>query len=219
MTGYRLGNSIPVITVVLLGGMVAPALLKIGGLLLMLGGLGELGGPPDSGLADTGLLIVGFGAIGSLLLYLPTVVLFCVWAHRANGNARALGAGDMRFTPGWTVGWFFVPFAHLWMPFKAIGEAWRASDPVFDTRGDPTSWMDARLGLLVPMWWACWVFSFLVGNAGSRLMLAGHDAVGAWVSVPGAVLKAMAASLAIAVVLGLHRRQRRKATLLRGEAA
>ena len=46
-----------------------------------------------------------------LVVALVVVVLFCCWIYRANCNARALGAQGMSFTPGWSVGWFFIPIA------------------------------------------------------------------------------------------------------------
>ena len=31
------------------------------------------------------------------------------------------------FTPGWSVGWFFVPIMNPWKPFQAMREIWQAS--------------------------------------------------------------------------------------------
>src|SRR5262245_15752446 len=55
---------------------------------------------------------------------LVAVVLFCVWIYRASRNAGALGAVGMKYGPGWSVGWFFVPFASLFMPFLVLRELW-----------------------------------------------------------------------------------------------
>ena len=41
-------------------------------------------------------------------IWLIAGILVLVWIHRANHNARQLGAADMRFTPGWAVGWYFA---------------------------------------------------------------------------------------------------------------
>ena len=73
MTRYRAAAAIPVITAALLGCMIVPSLIKLGGLMLMLIGLGEAGSTPDSDLADAGQLLVGLGALGSLLLFVPTI--------------------------------------------------------------------------------------------------------------------------------------------------
>ena len=33
----------------------------------------------------------------------------------------------MEFSPGWSVGWFFVPVAGLFMPYRVLKELWKAS--------------------------------------------------------------------------------------------
>src|ERR1700754_3506800 len=65
-------------------------------------------------------------AIVRFPLLVTTIIVFAVWIHRANRNARALGAVGMRFSPGWAVGWFFVPIANLWKPYQAMKEIWQA---------------------------------------------------------------------------------------------
>jgi hypothetical protein len=58
---------------------------------------------------------------------LLALVLFLVWLARANGNLRALSGEQMEFTPGWAVGWFFVPFANFVMPYRVVKEIWQVS--------------------------------------------------------------------------------------------
>jgi hypothetical protein len=67
---------------------------------------------------------IGFTQVA---LFIVTGIVFLTWIHRANRNARALGAEGMRFTPGWSVGWYFVPIMSLWKPFQAMREIWQAS--------------------------------------------------------------------------------------------
>src|SRR5262245_61248809 len=69
------------------------------------------------------------GLIGlvQFIVVVTSAVLFLRWIHRANWNARALGAQGMEFSPGWSIGWYFVPFANLWKPYQAMREIWRAS--------------------------------------------------------------------------------------------
>ena len=61
------------------------------------------------------------------VLHMLTVVIFCIWIVRANKNVRALGANGLRFTPGWAVGFFFIPIVSLWKPYQAMKDLWRAS--------------------------------------------------------------------------------------------
>src|SRR5690349_2245412 len=46
-------------------------------------------------------------------------VLFCFFMPRANRNARAFGS-LLTISPGWTVGWWFIPVACWWMPYQAM---------------------------------------------------------------------------------------------------
>src|SRR5260221_8716711 len=69
---------------------------------------------------DANDLREGIIALFNLVLFLFTVVIFGKWIVRANRNVRALGATDLLMTPGWVVGFFFIPIANLWKPYQAM---------------------------------------------------------------------------------------------------
>ena len=76
--------------------------------------------------------LVFLGAIGvlgvvTLIAFITAVVLYMVWQYRASRNLAALGTRHQRYTPGWGVGWWFVPFAFLVMPFRVLRELHDAS--------------------------------------------------------------------------------------------
>jgi hypothetical protein len=89
---------------------------------------------------------------------LATAVAFFVWLHRTAANVRALGATGLTFTPGWSIAWFFVPIANLFMPLRVMRELWRASH-------DPAHWAALAAAPIVGWWW----FAFLVDEAAERL--------------------------------------------------
>ena len=101
---------------------------------------------------DTGLRAILWVFTG-LPVPLITAILVLTWIHRANHNARRLGAIDMHFTPGWAIGWYFVPIAWFWKPYQAMTEIWRASRNPSDWRGEPVS-------PLLPWWWVLWIVPF-----------------------------------------------------------
>ena len=109
--------------------------------------------------------------IVQLVLYALTVVVFGCWIVRANRNVRASGAKGLRFTPGWAVGYFFVPILNLWKPYQAMMDLWRASH-------DPASWPTAPTSAILPTWWALWVLSNTLGHASFRAMLAAEGLKG-----------------------------------------
>lgn len=88
-------------------------------------------------------LNVGTVAIFVVIVY---VVCWMMWVHRTYRNLPALGAGGLRFTPGWAVGCYFIPILNLWWPFRVMRETWIGSDPHASPR-------TAALTLI-----ACWWF-------------------------------------------------------------
>ncbi len=112
-------------------------------------------------LANTGEPAPARDAFGSLLVLLvgPTAIvtvaaaiLVLAWIHRANHNARALGAEGMQFTPGWAVGWYFIPLASLWKPYQAMKEICRASVR-------PSRWWKEETPALLTLWWGLWLLT------------------------------------------------------------
>ena len=156
------------------------------------------------------------------LVSLVSGVSWLIWQHRAQANVWVVG-GDPAPTikPGWAVGWWFVPFANLFMPFKAVRELSQHSAAM---RGERPEASSVTLGT----WWTLWLATLLVGVAGvlslsglvsSRMalgVLAGveevvvsMDEMRTAVQVLGLsfVLRAGAAMLAIVVVGDIERDQ------------
>lgn len=93
------------------------------------------------------------GAIGLLQLgvYVVTAVVFCVWIVRSQKNVWAFGY-PQEITPGWAVGWFFIPIANLWKPYQAMKALWLSSVP------------NRSHAPLLPIWWTFWVLSAFIGR-------------------------------------------------------
>jgi hypothetical protein len=111
----------------ILGGLLwANLAFEILGVILSASGVIDPGSPTATSIGPREIFqgLLGLLAGG---VYIATVVIWMVWIHRANSNCRALGAQGMRFTPGWAVGYHFIPFVNLVMPYNAMAEIWRAS--------------------------------------------------------------------------------------------
>lgn len=149
-------------------------------------------------------------AVALLATLLVVVVVFSCWIVRANRNARALGAVGMTFTPGWSVGWFFVPIASLWKPFQAMREIWKAS-------ADPINWSAAPTDPLLGWWWAGFVASSLLGQVSFRMSMAAKtlDSLKSYtaVSILDDLVDVVATGLALALVERLCRIQRARVGL------
>jgi hypothetical protein len=101
-------------------------------------------------------------------LYLFTMVIFGCWIVRANKNVNALGAINLPITPGWAVGYFFIPILNLFRPYQAMKNLWQASH-------NPVSWSTTKAGSILPAWWALWIFCNILGHLSARTMMAAHD--------------------------------------------
>ncbi len=107
-------------------------------------------------------------AVLYMIVFVISGVLILKWIHRANYNARQLGATAMKFTPGWSVGWFFVPIFSLWKPYQAMAEIWRASD----SPDDPSQ---AGQNSILAWWWGAWLANGFISQAAMRLTLSAEE--------------------------------------------
>lgn len=93
------------------------------------------------------------------LLYLTSLiaaaVLYLRWIHRAVANLEWVRSGSptdpLRFSPGWAVGWYFVPIMNLFRPFQVMGELYRESNAAH------------RTSPLIAVWWALWLIAVVTG--------------------------------------------------------
>lgn len=93
-------------------------------------------GDPIQGIV--GLLQSGLGIV--------TGITFLKWIYRAYKNIQGFGAEGLRFSPGWAVGYYFIPILSLIRPVQVMSEIWRASD-------DPRHWPQRPGSWLIVAWW------------------------------------------------------------------
>lgn len=173
-------------------------------------------GVRDQGLIDLSVLLRGLSALGQMALFIFTPICFCMLIYRCARNARALGFTGFSHSPGWTVGWFFIPFAHLWMPYKAISEIWRSSR-VRAGEVHLNEWWEQPIGFVFKAWWATWIFGTIGNNIASRLSHSSDafETAGMWLIPFAAVLQVASGILCMAVVMKLISRQDQQARGLR----
>ncbi len=160
------------------------------------------------------LAMTGFGALAGII-GLVTIVLFVIWCYRANANARALGATGMTYTPGWSVGWWFIPFANLIVPYFVVKEFYKAGK-------NPSNWQTKECDMIVHVWFGSWLGSILIGwvvgcyvafqafpfSDGSQIM-----APSAYINIPSVMLQVAAGIAAILMIGRLSAYQRASAAV------
>jgi hypothetical protein len=165
---------------------------------------------------DSTFAVQALGGLFQLVALLVTGILFIIWLYRATQNLTALGAGKLRYGPGWAIGAWFIPIFSLWGPKQVINDAWRASDP------DLPAWHgDAWRGKPVPWWWMLWWLAFLISGflVIPSIGITERSSLGEVQAAEGSVfaadlLSVMAGILAIFVVRTLSQRQMDRASRL-----
>ncbi|MDX1920795.1 MAG: DUF4328 domain-containing protein [Candidatus Caenarcaniphilales bacterium] len=111
-------------------------------------------------------LIVGLTALFQLILSVVTLIFGARFLYFAHKNIREnLKADKLKFTPGWVIGWYFIPVANLWKPFQAMKELWRAS------KNQKDWWTSEFTSALLPWWWTLWIIGTAADRASFRLSL------------------------------------------------
>lgn len=152
-------------------------------------------------------ILVRLSLLGVGLL---TAILFLIWIYRAYKNLVALGPSDLKYSPGWAIGGFFVPFLNLVRPYQVVMEIWRSSAP--EVRGSfGAAWKHEGSSLFIGLWWGAWLISRTLDSMGAFMVFGAR--IGDQLSVATRfrlvtdVTSIVSAALAIMVVLKINTRQ------------
>ena len=107
------------------------------------------------------LLAYGLSSLLYVAVFVVSVVAVSRFTFRAMKTLHRLGEPRAEMTPGWAVGWYFVPFANLFKPLEGMRQIVEGS---YVQAGKPLS--DApSLGL----WWGTWIVGNLLSNVAWRI--------------------------------------------------
>lgn len=81
--------------------------------------------------AELNQAVGAFELVSKVNLVLPSLVLvaYLVWLYASHSRLKAMRVANLRFTPGWAIGYQFVPFWNLIRPYQIMREIWHGSDP------------------------------------------------------------------------------------------
>lgn len=109
------------------------------------------------------------GSLGMIVaaggLYLPTVsvvtmaicvILYSLFVYRGMRNLYLSDARAVDTSPGWAVGWSFIPFANLRMIHNVMKQIWVGSHDPVTGKYDPP--------ITLNLWWGCWIGSGVIGR-------------------------------------------------------
>lgn len=125
-------ESLSTISLVVISGFVLQIIISI---FSMFTGAGMVVSPSFAVHMDDGsamsvwILMVGLLGLITIPIGVATVIVFLIWLYRSHKNLYALRPTALNFSPGWAVGWWFVPFLAFYKPFQVVREVWWESDP------------------------------------------------------------------------------------------
>ena len=152
-------------------------------------------------------LVIRFLLSGVVLL---TAVFFLIWIYRAHKNLKVFGATELKYSPGWAVASFFVPFLNIFRPYQVIAEIWKASAKGA-RRGVGANWKFEHIPAYFGLWWGLWLLSGLLDFFSAFMILGGglanQQLVASRYRLVYDVVSITCAVLAIVVVLRITARQ------------
>jgi hypothetical protein len=108
------------------------------------------------------------------LVLLPTAIVFLIWIHGAYKNLTFFRVTGLEYSPGWAVGYFFIPIVNFFRPYQVAQEIWRASDPE-SPLDDRRAWRHSQGSGVITAWWFTWILGGIVGYISGRAALSGVD--------------------------------------------
>jgi hypothetical protein len=127
----------------------------------------EQGGSSEAALNEAQTMLKGITSVTylganlkdiSALIGMAAIVALMTWIIRVHSNLGALGAKNLKYETVWAIAWWFIPFAHLFMPYKVILEIWQGSDP--SATGED---LEKSSPSLVGWWWVVTAAAALIG--------------------------------------------------------
>jgi hypothetical protein len=147
-------------------------------------------------------------AVIQVAVLLATVVMWCLWQYRAYANLKLVGTRDTEYTPGWSVGYWFIPIMNLFRPYQITAELHRRSELV--NQRDPLGGLSRPT--IVGVWWLFWIVAGFFSRM-SASMSRGSTTVDDFIratdyQIVDDVLGIVTATLAFIIVRNIDRFQR-----------
>lgn len=157
--------------------------------------------------------LAALAALFGALLYFLTAIPFLMFLYRANKNLHLFGVPGLTFSPGWTVGYFFIPFLNLVRVPQVVKEIWQGSSAI-GGNGSLESWR----AIPAPSQIVGWFVTLLLGNfIGMRAVPTTNAPLSpeqlstfATFSALSDALLIVSAALAIFIIKGINEMQSRR---------
>ena len=140
--------------------------------------------------------LAGLVAVAQIGVTLLLGVVFLFWTHRVCKNAHCLSLSPLKITPGWAVGWYFIPFANLWMPYTALNEAYVTSRNVDYSRPR------IETAPLIFLWWIVHLIFVVISQISFQVSrsLTRHSGIDEWLTAKWLTIVAEGVSIPLNIL-------------------
>ncbi len=115
-------------------------------------------------LSDKNDLRVGIISLFYSIILFLSFITIGRWLYVSAKKNYLSEVKNLKIKPGWAVGWYFIPFANLIMPYRSMRETFKASFKRDD-------WENITIPYDIPIWWITWLITNVLFNVSSRIQL------------------------------------------------
>jgi hypothetical protein len=99
--------------------------------------------------------------IAYTIVLLVKNIQYYILIYRIKRNTIILGTKGVTYSPGWTVGYYFVPFINFYKVYYVMSELWNSNDPECN---DGISWQSLKKSSFVHLWYSFWIIPFIIDS-------------------------------------------------------
>lgn len=120
------------------------------------------------------LFIVGV-SLSQFVLFWACAIIVARMTYRALRNLFTVGSDIAEMSPGWAVGWYFIPFASLFKPVEGMSQIVHGTlKAVGEKPFVPTA---------ISLWWTCWLLTNILATISGQIVGFSGESIDAWTHV------------------------------------
>ena len=123
-------------------------------------------------ISESGSRLLILTGVSQFLFCLSGLIYF-IWLYRSVSNALRFCPKSTKITPGWAIGWYFIPFANFVIPYNEMKELYKISR-------NPDNWESQKPMPEIRCWWLFWILSnalLAISSKMAQLNEAAHNMV------------------------------------------
>ena len=120
------------------------------------------------------MFIIGVGVL-QLVLFWACAIIVARITYRAMRNLFTVGNDIAEMSPGWTVGWYFIPFASFFKPVEGMSQIMHGTrKAVGEKPFVPTA---------IPVWWTGWVLTNILAAVSGQIVSRSGEPIDVWTQI------------------------------------